>query len=80
MQKLKKIFLLLKSVIIKIGTSLYFKLIIALTLIIPSLYDILDNTTKIRKEHLILAFGLFLFVKYLKELFDKILYISEEIE
>jgi hypothetical protein len=80
MQKLKKIYLPLQSAVIKIGTSLYFKLIISLIILIPNLYDILDNTTKFRKEHLLLAFGLFLFVKYLKDLFDKILAVQEEME
>ena len=48
-------------------------LIGALCLIIPSLYDILDDPLLLTTNHLILAVGLFFMVLFLKQIFDRII-------
>jgi hypothetical protein len=45
----------------------------ALCLIIPSLYDILDDPLLLTTNHLILAVGLFFMVLFLKQIFDRII-------
>lgn len=48
-------------------------LIASLCLIIPSLYDILDDPFTLTNDHLILAVGVFFMVLFLKEIFDRII-------
>ena len=45
----------------------------ALCLIVPSLYDILDDPLLLTTNHLILAVGLFFMVLFLKQIFDRII-------
>jgi hypothetical protein len=52
----------------------------SLFVIIPSLYDILDDPYKITKKHFILAFGIAFMILFLKEIFDRIINLSEEID
>ncbi|HSD08329.1 hypothetical protein [Flavobacterium sp.] len=47
-------------------------LLASLCIIIPSLYDILDNPLKITNDHFILAGGIFLLVVFLRQIFDRI--------
>jgi hypothetical protein len=48
-------------------------LIASLCLIIPSLYDILDEPLLFTTDHLILAAGVFFMVLFLKQIFDRII-------
>lgn len=48
-------------------------ILVSLLIIVPSLYQILDDVTVLRKEYLFLAVGFPLYVKSLKNLFDEML-------
>ena len=48
-------------------------LIVSLCVILPSLYDILDDPYTFTFEYLILAGGIFFFILFLKQIFDKII-------
>ncbi len=52
----------------------------SLFVIIPSLYDILDDPFLLTKKHLILAVGVFFMILFLKEIFDRIINLTEEID
>jgi hypothetical protein len=52
-------------------------LIASLCLIIPSLYDILDDPLLFTSDHLILGAGIFLMVLFLKQIFDRIINFDE---
>jgi hypothetical protein len=60
----------LKTLINKINP--WIGLLVSLCIIIPSLYDILDAPLTMTKDHFIFAGGLFFFVIFLKEIFDRI--------
>jgi len=60
----------LKTLINKINP--WIGLSVSLFIIIPSLYNILDTPLTITNDHFILAIGLFFFVIFLKEIFDRI--------
>ncbi|HEU4790239.1 MAG TPA: hypothetical protein VFS71_11175 [Flavobacterium sp.] len=45
----------------------------SLCLIIPSLYDILDDPLLLTTDHLILAVGVFFMILFLKQIFDRII-------
>jgi hypothetical protein len=47
-------------------------LLASLCIILPSLYNILDNPLTITDDHFILAGGLVFFVVFLKQIFDRI--------
>ena len=48
-------------------------LIGSLFIILPSLYDVLDHPSTFTTDHLILAGGVFFFIVFLKQIFDKII-------
>jgi biopolymer transport protein ExbB/TolQ len=48
-----------------------------LCIILPSLYDILDAPLTITNDHFILAGGLFFFVVFLKQIFDRIINLED---
>jgi len=48
-------------------------LLASLCIILPSLYDILDAPLTITTDHFIMAGGLFFFVIFLKQIFDRII-------
>lgn len=60
-----------KSIINKINP--WIGLIGSSYLIIPSLYDILDEPLLLTTDHLILAVGIFFMILFLKQLFDRII-------
>jgi hypothetical protein len=60
----------LKTLINKINPWL--GLSVSLCVIIPSLYNILDAPLTITTDHFIFGIGLFFFVIFLKEIFDRI--------
>jgi hypothetical protein len=64
-----------KSIINKINP--WIGLIGSLFLIIPSLYDILDDPLTLSNEHLVLAVGVILMILFLKEIFDRIINLEE---
>lgn len=45
----------------------------SLCLIVPSLYDILDDPLLLTSDHLILGAGVFFMVLFLKQIFDRII-------
>lgn len=53
-------------------------IISALIIIIPTLYQILDDTTDFGKKHILLIIGVIVFIKFTKELIDKIIDMSDE--
>jgi hypothetical protein len=57
----------------KIKINPYIGVLISLLLIIPSLYIILEDITVLRKEYLLLAIGLPIYIKSLNKIFDEIL-------
>jgi hypothetical protein len=63
----------LKKIKEKLKFNPWIGLIVSLFMIVPSLYDILENTITFRKEHIIFLIGSILLVASLKKLFDKIL-------
>jgi hypothetical protein len=60
-----------KSIINKINP--WIGLIGSLCLVIPSLYDILDEPLLLTTDHLILAAGIFFMILFLKQIFDRII-------
>lgn len=60
----------LKTLINKINP--WIGLLVSLFIIIPSLYNILDAPLTLTNDHFIFAIGLFFFVIFLKEIFDRI--------
>ncbi|CAN1502824.1 hypothetical protein MCETHM1_00547 [Flavobacteriaceae bacterium] len=52
-------------------------LVASLCLIIPSLYDILDEPLLFTSDHLILGAGLFFMILFLKQIFDRIINFDE---
>ena len=54
-------------------------ILVSLLIIVPSLYQILDDVTVLRKEYLFLAVGFPLYVKSLKNLFDEMLKTPDEL-
>lgn len=51
---------------------------VSLTLIIPSLYEILDDVTVLRKEYLLLLIAFPLYIKSLKKIFDDMLDVYDD--
>jgi len=52
----------------------------SLLVIIPSLYDILDDPFYFTKKHLVLAVGVFFMVVFLKEIFDRIINLTDKMD
>jgi len=65
----------LKSLLLKINPWIGFSA--SLCLIIPSLYNILDDPFIITVNHFILAGGMFFFVVFLKLIFDKLINLDD---
>ena len=68
----------LKTILNKINP--WIGLVGSLFVIIPSLYDILDDPFLLTRKHLILAVGVFFMILFLKEIFDRIINFSEEMD
>jgi len=66
------------SVLKKIKNNPWIGIAISLTLIIPSLYEILDDVTVLRKEYILLILAFPLYIKSLKKIFDDILNTSDD--
>ena len=67
------------SVLKKIKNNPWVGIAVSLTLIIPSLYEILDDVTVLRKEYILLFFGFPLYIKSLKKIFDDMLDVYDDI-
>lgn len=63
----------LLSVLKKIKNNPWVGIAVSLTLIIPSLYEILDDVTVLRKEYILLVIAFPLYIKSLKKIFDDML-------
>lgn len=61
------------SLLQKIKINPYIGVFVSLLLIVPSLYIILEDITLIRKEYLLLAIGLPIYIKSLNKIFDNLL-------
>ncbi|SHM66692.1 hypothetical protein [Flavobacterium chilense] len=66
------------SIFKKIKNNPWVGIAISLTLIIPSLYEILDDVTVLRKEYILLIVAFPLYIKSLKKIFDDILNTSDD--
>jgi len=69
----------LLSVLKKIKNNPWVGIAVSLTLIIPSLYEILDDVTVLRKEYVLLILGFPLYIKSLKKIFDDMLDVYDDI-
>lgn len=69
----------LLSVLKKIKNNPWVGIAVSLTLIIPSLYEILDDVTVLRKEYVFLILGFPLYIKSLKKIFDDMLDVYDDI-
>ncbi|MFQ6600756.1 hypothetical protein ACIDC4_08580 [Flavobacterium sp. C3NV] len=67
------------SVLKKIKNNPWVGIAVSLTLIIPSLYEILDDVTVLRKEYVLLILGFPLYIKSLKKIFDDMLDVYDDI-
>jgi hypothetical protein len=67
----KQINMQLKTIFNKINP--WIGLIGSLCLVIPSLYDILDEPLTMSNDHLILAAGVFFMILFLREIFNRII-------
>ena len=70
-----KIFSILK----KIKNNPWIGIAVSLTFIIPSLYEILDDVTVLRKEYILLIIAFPLYIKSLKKIFDDMLDVYDDI-
>ncbi|MBF4506675.1 hypothetical protein IRZ83_08340 [Flavobacterium sp. JLP] len=66
------------STLKKIINNPWIGVLVSLALIIPSLYEILDDVTILRKEYIILAVSFPFYLKSLKKIFDEILDTSDD--
>ncbi|WP_269226192.1 hypothetical protein [Flavobacterium eburneipallidum] len=66
------------SILQKIITNPYVGVVASLLLIVPSLYIILEDISVIRKEYILLAIGLPLYIKSLNTIFDDILNLNKD--
>ncbi|MFH6992185.1 hypothetical protein [Flavobacterium sp. FlaQc-48] len=66
------------SILKQIKNNPWVGIAISLTLIIPSLYEILDDITVLRKEYILLILAFPLYLKSLKKIFDDILDTSDD--
>jgi hypothetical protein len=57
----------------KIKNNPWVGVAVSLTLIIPSLYEILDDITVFRKEYILLFIAFPIYIKSLKKIFDDML-------
>lgn len=67
------------SILKKITNNPWVGIAVSLTLIIPSLYEILDDITILRKEYILLVIAFPLYIKSLKKIFDNMLDISDDL-
>ena len=68
----------LLSLIKKIINNPWVGIVVSLAVIIPSLYQILDDFTILRKEYLLLLIAFPIYIKSLKKIFDEILDASDD--
>jgi hypothetical protein len=69
----------LLSILKKIKNNPWVGILFSLTLIIPSLYEILDDVTLLRAEYVLLAVGFPIYLKSLKKIFDEMLDINDDL-
>ena len=67
------------SIFKKIKNNPWIGIAVSLTLIIPSLYEILDDVTVLRKEYILLIIAFPLYIKSLKKIFDDMLDVYDDI-
>lgn len=67
------------SILKKIKNNPWVGIAVSLTLIIPSLYEILDDVTVLRKEYILLIFAFPLYIKSLKRIFDDMLDVYDDL-
>lgn len=68
----------LLSILKKIKNNPWVGIAVSLTLIIPSLYEILDDVTVLRKEYILLIIAFPLYIKSLKKIFDDMLDVYDD--
>lgn len=66
------------SIIKKIKNNPWVGIAVSLAIIIPSLFEILDDVTILRKEYILLIIAFPLYIKSLKKIFDDMLDVSDE--
>jgi len=67
------------SILKKIKNNPWVGIAVSLTLIIPSLYEILDDVTVLRKEYILLVIAFPLYIKSLKKIFDNMLDVYDDL-
>jgi hypothetical protein len=63
----------LLSILKQIKNNPWVGVLVSMAIIIPSLYEILDDVTVLRKEYILLFISFPLYLKSLKKIFDEIL-------
>ncbi|MBS7229835.1 hypothetical protein KHA90_02260 [Flavobacterium psychroterrae] len=66
------------SILKKIKNNPWVGIVVSLALIIPSLYEILDDVTILRKEYFLLIIAFPLYIKSLKKIFDDMLDVYDD--
>jgi len=66
------------AIIKKIKNNPWIGVLVSLSFIIPSLYEILDDVTVLRIEYLLLLIAFPVYLKSLKKIFDEILDPSDD--
>ncbi|SNR22661.1 hypothetical protein [Flavobacterium sp. ov086] len=66
------------SIIKKIINNPWVGIVVSLGVIIPCLYEILDDITVFRKEYILLLISFPIYIKSLKKIFDEILDASDD--
>jgi hypothetical protein len=70
----------IKAIYLSITTNVWVKLAVALFVIVTSLIDILDDVTKLKKEHGLLTIGMFMLVRSIVELVEKVKKASKKVK
>lgn len=65
------------SILKKIKNNPWVGIAVSLAIIIPSLFEILDDVTILRKEYILLIIAFPLYIKSLKKIFDDMLDVSD---
>lgn len=66
------------SILKKIKNNPWVGIAVSLAIIIPSLFEILDDVTILRKEYILLIIAFPLYIKSLKKIFDDMLDVSDD--
>lgn len=70
----------IKTIYLNLSSNAWVKLAVAIFVIVTSLIDILDDVSKLRKEHGLLTIGVFMMVKSIVEMVEKVKEASKKVQ